>query len=95
MKPSTHNRRNFLSSLTAGAAGGLLINGLTPLSSAAQPDPFLPANEFLFEPGLVYLNTGTLGPCRRETIEETKKAWEELETLPLKYYGKWGAESLA
>ena len=95
MKPSTHNRRKFLSSLTAGAAGGLLINGLTPLSSAAQPDPFLPANEFLFEPGLVYLNTGTLGPCRRETIEETKKSWEELETLPLKYYGKWGAESLA
>src|SRR5678809_1768404 len=87
MKPSTHNRRKFLSSLTAGAAGGLLINGLTPLSSAAQPDPFLPANEFLFEPGLVYLNTGTLGPCRRETIEETKKAWEELESLPLKYYG--------
>jgi len=41
--------------------------------SAARSDPFVPANEFLFEPGLVYLNTGTLGPCRRETIEEIKK----------------------
>jgi cysteine desulfurase/selenocysteine lyase len=52
-------------------------------------------NEYLFTEGLIYLNTGTLGPCRRETIEETKKVWEELESLPLKYYGKWGAESLA
>jgi len=95
MKPPKHNRRKFLSSLSAGTAGGLLINTLSPFTSAAQPDAFLPANEFLFEPGLVYLNTGTLGPCRRETIENTQKAWEELETLPLKYYGKWGAESLA
>jgi cysteine desulfurase/selenocysteine lyase len=50
---------------------------------------------FCLSQGLVYLNTGTLGPCRREVIDQTKKAWEELETLPLKYYGKWGAESLA
>jgi hypothetical protein len=63
MKPFKHNRRKFLSAL-----------------SAARSDPFLPVNGFLFEPGLVYLNTGTPGPCRRETIEETKKAWEELET---------------
>lgn len=95
MKPPKHNRRKFLSSLTASTAGGLLINTLSPFASTAQTDPFLPTNEFYFEPGLVYLNTGTLGPCRRQTIEETKKAWEELETLPLKYYGKWGAEPLA
>ena len=95
MNPSKHNRRKFLSTLSAGTAGGLLINTLSPLTTTAQAEPFLPANEFLFEPGLVYLNTGTLGPCRREVIDQTKKAWEELETLPLKYYGKWGAESLA
>ena len=95
MKPGNHNRRKFLSSLSAGAAGGLLINTLTPLSSSARSNSFLPDNEFLFEPGLVYLNSGTLGPCRKETIEATKKAWEELETLPLKFYGRWGAEELA
>ena len=95
MKPPKHNRRKFLSSLSASTAGGLLINTLSPFASTAQTDPFFPTNEFCFEPGLVYLNTGTLGPCRRQTIEETKKAWEELETLPLKYYGKWGAEPLA
>ena len=95
MKPSKHNRRKFLSTLSTGTAGGLLVNTLSPLTATAQAEPFLPANEFLFEPGLVYLNTGTLGPCRREVIDQTKKSWEELETLPLKYYGKWGAESLA
>jgi len=95
MRPGNHNRRKFLSSLSAGAAGGLLINTLTPLSSSARSNSFLPDNEFLFEPGLVYLNSGTLGPCRKETIEATKKAWEELETLPLKFYGRWGAEELA
>ena len=95
MKSANHNRRKFLSSLSAGAAGGFLINTLTPFSSPARSTSFLSGNEFLFEPGLIYLNSGTLGPCRRETIEATKKAWEELETLPLKYYGRWGAEELA
>ena len=95
MKSANHNRRKFLSSLSAGAAGGFLINTLTPFSSPARSTSFLSGNEFLFEPGLIYLNSGTLGPCRKETIEATKKAWEELETLPLKYYGRWGAEELA
>jgi selenocysteine lyase/cysteine desulfurase len=71
------------------------MNILSPLSASAEERSFLPDSEYLFDPGLVYLNTGTLGPCRRETIEASKKFWEELESLPLKYYGKWGAESLA
>jgi selenocysteine lyase/cysteine desulfurase len=52
-------------------------------------------SEYLFADGITYLNTGTLGPCRRDTIEASTKAWEELETLPLKFYPSLGAKELA
>ncbi len=83
-----------------GTAGSILINTISPFSSAnaqasSLPPHQEPGNEYLFANGLTYLNTGTLGPCRRDTIEESKKAWEELESLPVKFYGKFGAEALA
>jgi selenocysteine lyase/cysteine desulfurase len=99
MKPGKHDRRKFLSALSASTAGGLLMNTISPFSASAQTNSFVPKketdSEYLFAPGLIYLNTGTLGPCRRDTIEASKKAWEELESLPVKFYGKFGAEALA
>lgn len=99
MKHGKHNRRKFLGKISAGAAGSFLVSTASPFAANAGTKSLLAdeetKNEYLFTEGLVYLNTGTLGPCRRETIEETKKVWEELESLPLKYYGRWGAESLA
>lgn len=99
MKAGKHNRRKFLSTAAASTAGSIFLNVFSPLNSDAQPHTLHaddePADEYLFTKGLTYLNTGTLGPCRRETIEATKKAWEEFEALPLKFYGKWGAEALA
>ena len=99
MKPVKHNRRKFLGAVSASTAGGFFINAISPFSSNAQPNSFFTVpdlqNEYLFTEGLTYLNTGTLGPCRRETIEASKKAWEELESLPVKFYGKFGAEELA
>ena len=98
MTSKVFDRRKFLGTLSASTVGGLFINSLSPFS-AVQAQSSLTisqeANEYLFTSGLTYLNTGTLGPCRRETIEESKRAWEELESLPIKFYGKWGAESLA
>ena len=92
-------RRKFLGAISAGAAGGLFINTIPFSTANAQTNSLLSdeetKNEYLFAAGLTYLNTGTLGPCRRDTIQESKKAWEELESLPVKFYGKWGAESLA
>src|SRR4030095_3444063 len=83
----------------SATAGGILLNTMLPISSAhAQTNlfpPGQPESEYLFSEGLTYLNTGTLGPCRRDTIEESLKIWEELESLPVKFYGKFGAESLA
>jgi len=100
MKSGKYNRRKFIGAVSAGTAGGILINTIAPFSTAiAQTNPLLSDQEaktdYLFADGLTYLNTGTLGPCRRDTIEESKKAWEELESLPVKFYGKFGAESLA
>ncbi len=98
MKPYKSNRRKFLSSVSAGLAGGLLINTISPHKINAQEKLVMatPDNgEYLFTPGMVYLNTGTLGPCRKDTIAESMNAWEQLESIPLKYYGRWGAESLA
>ncbi len=95
MSSSRYERRKFLRALSASAAGGLFLNSLSPLSTSARSNSSPEEkSEYLFADGLIYLNTGTLGPCRRETIEESKKIWEELESLPLKFYGKWGAESL-
>ena len=51
--------------------------------------------EYLLEEGFTYLNTGTLGPCRRATVDETLKRWEDLESNPIRFYGKNGAEALA
>lgn len=89
-----------MGAITASAAGGGLINAIAPFSVAnAQTNSLLSGqetkSEYLFGNGLTYLNTGTLGPCRRDTIEEATRVWEELESLPVKFYGTSGAESLA
>lgn len=99
MKSDKYNRRKFLTTIGAATAGSVLLDTILPISSAhAQTNSFFPdqpKNEYLFSEGLTYLNTGTLGPCRRDTIEESLKIWNELESLPVKFYGKFGAESLA
>lgn len=100
MTSSKHNRRKFLGGITASAAGAALINSISPFSAAnAQSNSSLAGpdikSEYLFANGLTYLNTGTLGPCRRDTIEEATRVWEELESMPVKFYGGFGAESLA
>lgn len=100
MEPGKYGRRNFLGALSASTAGGLLLSSVYPFSHAkAQTNTLLTGkdkeSEYLFEPGLTYLNTGTLGPCRRDTLDGSKRAWEELESLPVKFYGKFGAEALA
>jgi selenocysteine lyase/cysteine desulfurase len=41
------------------------------------------------------MNTGTLGPCRRETIDASLKYWDDLESNPVMFYGGFGAEALA
>lgn len=100
MKSSKYNRRKFLSTAAASTASGVFLNSAFPFSAAEAKtnSPFSALgseSEYLFAEGLTYLNTGTIGPCRRETVRESMKMWEELESFPVKSYGGWGAEGLA
>jgi selenocysteine lyase/cysteine desulfurase len=95
MKQPNFSRRKFISAATVGAVAGSFSYPFTSDAAANPSRPEAGSTDYAFEPGLIYLNTGTIGPCRRETMEASKSAWEELESLPLKFYGRWGAESLA
>ena len=93
MKSIVHNRRAFIGALTAG---GLLAKTTFPSPLVDSRDTLLnAAGEYLFADGITYLNTGTIGPCRRETIDASLKAWSDLESMPVKFYGGFGAEALA
>ena len=97
MTSSKHNRRTFLSIATTAAGGGLLARTAYSSSASVHEENLFggSASEYLFADGLTYLNSGTIGPCRRETIEASLTAWKGLETLPVKSYGIQGAEALA
>lgn len=91
--PSEINRRNFLT-----AAGILAAGSVTPalahITSANTPE--YPGNdEYFFPAGFIYMNTGTIGPCRRDTVEKTTAAWKQLESLPLQFYAAKYAPALA
>jgi selenocysteine lyase/cysteine desulfurase len=78
---SEPGRREFLAALAA-----------TPLAARALHFPpnrrgVAPA-DFLFLPGLVYLQTGSLGPTPKPVMDRTIAAWRELELNPVAYgYG--------
>ena len=99
MRSTKPNRRKFLAALAGSATAGVLIDPSAVFSKGiAEPASCVRdalQSEYLFADGVTYLNTGTLGPCRRETIQASMKAWEELESFPVKFYGKFGAEELA
>ncbi len=71
------NRRGFLEAMGASAfataAGQDII---------ARGRPVTPGDNFL-EPGLVYLNTGSLGPASRTVLDRTVEAWQALEANPV------------
>ena len=73
----TLSRREMLSSGMAVIAGAALSNPVSA-SQATTND-----GEYLFQPGLIYLNTGSLGPTPRSTLDEVIKTWNEIETNPV------------
>jgi selenocysteine lyase/cysteine desulfurase len=78
-------RRAFLGAL---AAGPLAAMG-SPFGADGGPRPATPqTSDFLFAPGLVYLQTASLGPTPKPVIDRTLAAWRELELNPTLYgYG--------
>ncbi|MEP6619774.1 MAG: aminotransferase class V-fold PLP-dependent enzyme [bacterium] len=96
MTAPIHSRRAFLSTLGALSAAGLaprdlwaersrprVITGERVLRGLAGA-----SDDFAFAPGLVYLQTGSLGPTPRPVMDRTIAAWKELELDPVDYgYG--------
>lgn len=82
------SRRELLS----GVAG---IAGMAALSNSVHAAA-AEAGEYGLRPGLIYLNTGSLGPTPRFVLEAVTKAWNELETDPvLMSYGDGAVHTLA
>lgn len=54
------------------------------------------ADEYGLAPGLIYLNTGSLGPTPRSILDHVLEAWTALETNPVAMsYGAGAAHTLA
>jgi selenocysteine lyase/cysteine desulfurase len=78
----TVDRREFLASL-----GAMSVARLVPAAYAGEPHGLAAASgDFHFAPGLVYLQTGSLGPTPRPVMQRSIAAWQELELDPV-YYG--------
>ena len=77
------DRKTFLTAM--GAIGVAPLARSVPLQSRGLAAP----GDYLFTPGLVYLQTGSLGPTPRPVIERTIDAWKELELDPVRIgYGQ-------
>jgi selenocysteine lyase/cysteine desulfurase len=88
MNKLSAGRRKVLQTFAAGAAAGLLPSGQPARAQAVTE------SQFLLSDGLAYLNTGTIGPCRRATIEASQAAWETLEANPVAHYGRDAGQAL-
>lgn len=83
------DRREFVT-----VVGALSAAHVAPSASPAAPRGLVRnATDFLFAPGLVYLQTGSLGPTPRPVMDRTMAAWRELELDPV-YYG-YGPQEIA
>ena len=98
--PELPSRRGFLTSLSAAAALGVAAGtlGAEPIAPAREgttrpPRGLAAPDDFFLEPGLVYLQTGSLGPTPRPVMDRTIAAWRELELNPT-FYG-YGAHEQA
>jgi selenocysteine lyase/cysteine desulfurase len=63
--------------------GAMSVAHLAPSFPAASRGLAAP-DDYLFAPGLVYLQTGSLGPTPRPVMERTIAAWKELELDPVR-----------
>src|SRR5678815_5645403 len=73
------SRREVFSGVAGTLAGACLAPGNTAWAEGG---------EYMFAPGLIYLNTGSLGPTPRSIFDEVLKAWTDLEMNPVgKAYG--------
>lgn len=76
---TTLSRREMFSGIAGTLGAACLVQGSPALADGS---------EYMLAPGLIYLNTGSLGPTPRSTFDEVLKAWNDLELNPVnKAYG--------
>jgi selenocysteine lyase/cysteine desulfurase len=86
------DRRSFLTSLGASVVGAALSGCSATATSTAPATPTAPnsgalrglvhADDLLLEPGLAYVQTGSLGPTLRPTMDYAIEVWRQLERDP-------------
>lgn len=82
------SRRAFLASLGAVSAAGAFAPTASAAGAGAPSRGLAAPDDFGFAPGLVYLQTGSLGPTPRRVIDTCVASWTELERNPAAYaYG--------
>jgi selenocysteine lyase/cysteine desulfurase len=91
---SDRTRRRFLGVLGVSVLPGLtqtvsgrssagrLYGAIANTGQGEQAEPPTDS-EYLFAPGLTYLNTASLGPTPRAVLNRTLEAWRELESNPV------------
>jgi selenocysteine lyase/cysteine desulfurase len=93
--PADRSRRAFIASMSLLSAVPMSAAAWrTDLARQAPPRPArlrglaARADDFLLAPGVVYLQTGSLGPTPRPVMDRAIAAWKELEQNPVYYaYG--------
>src|SRR5690348_12781894 len=96
MSRHAHTRRDFVGQLGMLSLAGLAAPGeLAASEQARRPRREVPRglasspDDFALAPGLVYLQTGSMGPTPRPVMERTIAAWKQLELDPVAYgYGE-------
>jgi selenocysteine lyase/cysteine desulfurase len=68
-------RRRFLRAVGSASAATLVTSGAARAAAAGVTS--------LLEPGLVYLNTGSVGPASQAVLDATVRAWRQLEANPV------------
>ena len=88
---SEFTRRELLADLGPGVAALGMLGLMHGTVSAEETDLGALAKEpldsirkhFMLEKNLAYMNNGSLGPCPAYVLQETMKAWRELEANPV------------
>ena len=76
------SRRDFIAGLGAASVAGLAPaaaqEGVPPAGEVSRYGP-----DYMLRPGLIHLNTASLGPTPRPVLERVLAAWRELESNPV------------
>jgi selenocysteine lyase/cysteine desulfurase len=85
---SVRARRRFIAGLGAAPVAGLAYAAIADsergVPAASAVDRQAESSEYLLSPGLIHLNTASLGATPRAVFDRVMQAWRELESDPVR-----------